>query len=195
MGFNSKISSIPTITNAAQMEAMLAVWRHSLGRTLKQASPPPPPLNFTATSVRGGIQLNWGLTNPISKNNVLGAGTSPTGPDGYQILISQNGSFVDDVQVVQLSDLTQTQYFHPVGGSPTAFSFKIQSTSGTQASPQSRSGPPTGAIRHVSIDATDTTTKPTIVRDLVTGDAVRATARLGSYTNPNLRTYGGANLK
>lgn len=176
------------------MESMLAVWRHSLGRTLKQATPAPPPLNFTATSVRGGIQLNWGLTNPIATKNVLGSATSPSGPDGYQILISKNGSFTDDVQIVQISDLTQTQYFHSTGGAVTALSFKIQSTSGTQSSPQSKSGPPTGSIRHTSIDSTDVVTKSTVVRDNVTSDTVRATARRGSYTNPNLSTYGGRQL-
>lgn len=188
MAFNSKISSIPTITSSAQLEQMMQVWKVSLGRVLKQAVPAPPPHNFVATSVRGGIQLTWGLTNPISKKNPLGVGITPSGPgpDGYEILISQDGSF-HNPQVVSVKAVTQTSYFYPVGGSPQSFSFRIHSTSGTASLAQAKTGPDSGTVRHTSIDPSDVITKSTSIRDHATSDAIRATARLGRYTNSFLR--------
>lgn len=189
MALNSKLASIPLINSPAQLQQMMQVWRQALSRTVKVASAPPAPLNFRATSQRGGILLRWGRTNPLNKAKLLGEATTQTGPDGYEILISKSGDFVSDVTVVSINDVTQTSYFFPVSGAPTKYSFKIHSTAGTPYTPNSAFGPDSGTVQATSIDSTDTTTKPKTTYDLVTNDGTRAQARLGRYSNQYLRTY------
>lgn len=196
MAVNTKLSSIPLINSPAQLQQQMQVWRQALSRTVKVASPPPAPLNFRATNAKGGILLQW---SPIVPNlptpvRILGEATTATGPDGYEILASASGDFVSDVQVYSLNDVTQTQFFVPTTGK-TKLSFRMHSTAGNPYTPQSTFGADTATVTHTSIDTTDSTTKPTTIRDTGTSDRTRAASNQGRYANQYLnKTYGARTL-
>lgn len=185
MGLGNKAANIPVVTSQAQLEQMLATWRNTLNRIVKAALPAPQPQNFAVTQARGGLSLSWSKVDTFGVVNHGTIGTTGSGgaSDGYELLISKNGSFVDDVTSVKIRDVNQINYFHPVSGGPARYFFKIHTTSGTTHDPQSIHGPYSGTISHVSLDSTDTTTKATTKRDNYTTDQNRANARFGRYVN------------
>lgn len=195
MATRTRAGTIPTMSNPAQLMQFATNWRSALRRTLRVAATPPPPLNFSATQARGGIVLTWSpvatLTqptpNPLTGQTaklVLGQGTNSVGVDGYQILVSQSGDFVSDIQVIPITNVNQTSYTYPVPGGPTQFSFRIRTTSGTTSSPHTVVGPESGTVVATSLDPTDGSSTPSTQSDNYTTDSVRAIARRGKYHDP-----------
>lgn len=177
-----KPRSLPSVTDNVDISQTLATWKKQLDPIVKTVSPQPTPLNFTATNSRGGIALSW---SPV------GAG------DGYEILKSVSGSFSDDLQIIPVKNANQSSFFDGTGGNAQTVSYRIRTTSGTASNPQSQRGPESGVVTHKSIDASDTSTKPTTVFDTYTTDATRALSRKGNYggirQNP-LGKAGGATV-
>jgi len=164
-----KPRSLPTSTPGQSVDQTLAVWQTQLASVVKNVAPQATPLNFSATNSRGGLTLNWG--------QVL----SGSGADGYEILKSLDGSFVNDLQIIPIKNVLQTSYFDSLGGNATSASYRIRTTSGTASNPQSQRGPESGVIQHTSIDVADTRTAQTTVLDTATTDKSRSLARLGNY--------------
>jgi hypothetical protein len=150
-------------------EQVLAMWQNQLAPSVQNAAPQVTPSNFSITNARGGLSLSW---SPVQSAN---------GADGYEILKSPNGSFTDDLQVIPVKNVNQSGYFDPTGGTSTAASYRVRTTSGTPQNPQSQRGPESGPIRHASIDSADTKTVPVTKFDNSTSDATRSLARLGNY--------------
>ena len=172
---------LPVISDPNQLQQYLANWRSKLNQTLKTTTPPPPPFNFTATGIRGAIQLSWSaIQAPASKGQL---GQNSGGPDGYEILKSASGTFGSDIVTIPLRDINQTSYTDAVGGNVTTCSYRIHTTAGTPSSPHSVTGPDSGVVKATSIDSNDTVTVPTTVRDQYLTDSIRATARFGRYQN------------
>jgi hypothetical protein len=158
--------SLPTVSPNQPIEQTLANWQTQLQPLIRNVAPQPTPLNFTATNSRGGITLNWSPVN---------------GGDGYEILKSASGSFADDLQVIPVKNVNQSTFFDSLGGNAQTAHYRIRTTSGTAANPQSQRGPESGVIRHTSIDASDTKSVPTTIADTFTTDQTRALARRGNY--------------
>lgn len=163
--------SLPTITGPQDMTSALKIWQARLAPAIKTSLPPPTPLNFKVTSVRGGLQLSW---SPVQD-------TSLGSPDGYVITRSKDGTFTDDVATIPLPGSSQAGYFDSLGGSATTISYRLQTASGTATYPQSKVGPPSGVVSHTSIDITDNVTQPSARFDNFTTDKTRAGARTGFY--------------
>lgn len=161
-----KPRSLPTVTPTQDINQVLANWQTQLAPLIQSALPQPTPLNFSATNSRGGMTLSW---SPVS------------GSDGYEILKSANGSFSDDLQIIPIKDANQSSYFDSTGGNSQTAHYRIRTTSGTTANPQSQRGPESGVVKQTSIDASDTKSVPVTVRDTFTTDKTRANARFGNY--------------
>jgi hypothetical protein len=160
--------SLPTQTNQ-DLATTLANWQTQLNPNVTNAAPQSTPQNFSVTNARGGLTLNW---SPVLQ---------ASGTDGYEILKSPGGSFTDDLQIIPIKDPNQSSFFDSLGGTPKTAFYRIRTTSGTPQNPQSARGPESGVIKHTSIDATDTATKPITVRDNWTSDKTRNISRLGNY--------------
>lgn len=158
--------SLPTATPTVDINQTLANWQTQLNPLVQTAAPSPTPLNFGATNSRGGITLSW---SPVS------------GSDGYEILRSLNGSFTDDLQIIPVKNANQTSFFDSLGGNSTTAHYRIRTTSGTAANPQSQRGPESGVVRHTSIDSSDTKSVPVSVFDTHTSDSTRSRSRFGNY--------------
>lgn len=174
--------SLPTVSPNQPLEQTLANWRTQLNPLVENATPQATPLNFGVTSARGGLNLTW---SPV------------TGGDGYEILKSANGSFTDDLQIIPIKDINQTKFFDPLGGNAQSASYRIRTTSGTRANPQSQRGPESGPVVHTSIDASDTKSVPTTILDSFTTDKTRSMARKGNYgaiKQNSLGRSGGATV-
>jgi hypothetical protein len=121
------MSSLPTITNQAQMLQYLQIWRQQLNPVV--SSPPKlrSPFNFRASSPVGtvGIQLQW---EPVP------------GADGYIIEFSSTGDFSGANTLVAIHSGTQTSYFDNIGTASVKRWYRIQTTSGTASQPQSVEG-------------------------------------------------------
>ena len=171
---------LPVISDTKQLQQYLVSWRSKLNQTLKTTTPPPPPFNFTATGVRGAINLAWSALNvgAVGKGQL---GQNSGGPDGYEILKSASGTFGSDVVTIPLRDINQTSYTDPVGGNVTTVYYRIHATAGTPSSPHSVTGPDSGVVKATSIDSNDTVTTPVTTRDNYLTDSIRATARFGRY--------------
>lgn len=161
-----KPRSLPTVTPNQNINEVMANWQTQLAPVISNAAPQATPLNFTVTNSRGGLTLNW---SPVQ------------GGDGYEILKSQNGSFADDLQVIPVKSANQSNFFDSTGGNALKASYRIRTTSGTTANPQSQRGPESGVISHTSIDASDTASVPTTQFDNFTTDKTRSLARKGNY--------------
>lgn len=161
-----KPRSLPTVTPTNDIIQVLGNWQTQLNPLVQNVAPQATPLNFSVTNSRGGLTLKW---SPVG------------GGDGYEILKSQNGSFSDDLQVIPVKDVNQSNYFDGLGGSAQQASYRIRTTSGTASNPQSQRGPESGVITHRSIDASDTNSLPVTYFDNFTTDKTRAKARLGNY--------------
>lgn len=172
---------LPTISDLSQLQPYLNSWRSKLNQTLRSTTPPPPPFNFTATGIRGAIQLSWSVIQaPPSKGQL---GQNSGGPDGYEILKSPSGTFGNDVVTIPLRDINQTSYTDSVGGNVATCSYRIHTTAGTSSQAHSVTGPDSGVVKATSIDSNDTVTIPTTTRDQYLTDSIRATARYGRYRN------------
>lgn len=151
-------SYLPTITNMAQLQQVLNTWQQGLKRTLKRVQVPTIPWNFTVTTKQGGNLMNWAQV---------------TGADGYEILISADGTFTDTV-VVRLSNNIQTSYFDTVatasGVAPSKRYYKIHATAGTIAAPQSVVGKDSQPISATAIAPNDTVTGSSSTTDTSTDD-------------------------
>jgi len=174
-------TSLPSLTDVKSMPDAIQTWKPKLNQAIKSALPPPTPYNFKATSMRGGIMLSW---SPIP------AVTNPklTGPDGYELLRSPSGTFTDDIQIIPIPGVHQTSYLDNIGGSATTVSYRIRTTGGSAAAPQSQRGPESGTVRHRSIDASDTKTAQTTIFDNFTTDKTRSNARFGNYGSEKYKT-------
>ena len=161
-----KPRSLPTATPSTDINQTLASWQTQLRPLIQNVAPQATPQNFNVTNSRGGLTLSWA---PVS------------GADGYEILRSLNGSFTDDLQIIPIKNVNQSSYFDPLGGNSTTAHYRIRSTSGTAANPQSQRGPESGVVRHTSIDAADTKSVPVTMFDNATTDITRANARRGNY--------------
>lgn len=161
-----KPRSLPTVTPTQNINETLANWATQLTPLIQNVAPQATPQNFGITNSRGGLTLNW---SPVA------------GADGYEILRSLNGSFTDDLQIIPVKNANQSSYFDSLGGNSTTAHYRIRTTSGTAANPQSQRGPESGPIRHTSIDASDTKSVPVTIFDTVTTDITRSNARLGNY--------------
>ena len=161
-----KPRSLPTVTPNQDITQVLANWQTQLAPLVQNVAPQATPQNFGVTNSRGGLTLNW---SPVS------------GADGYEILRSLNGSFTDDLQIIPVKNANQSSYFDSLGGNSTTAHYRIRTTSGTAANPQSQRGPESGPVKHTSLDATDTKSTPLTVFDTVTTDITRSGARLGNY--------------
>jgi len=164
-----KPRSLPTVTPTQDINQVLANWQTQLTPLVKNAAPQPTPQNFSVTNSRGGLTLNW--------SPVPGA----SGADGYEILRSLNGSFTDDLQVIPIKNVNQSSFFDGLGGNSQTAHYRIRTTSGSAANPQSQRGPESGVVKHTSIDASDTTSVPVTFVDNFTSDKSRAGARRGNY--------------
>ena len=164
-----KPRSLPTFTPTQDPATTFANWATQLAPSVKNAAPQPTPQNFSITNARGGLTLNW---SPVLQ---------ASGADGYEILKSPSGSFTNDLQIIPVKDPNQSTYFDGTGGTAKTAFYRIRTTSGTAANPQSQRGPESGVIKHTSIDAADTATTPVTFFDNYTTDATRATARRGNY--------------
>ena len=172
--------SLPTSVNQP-LEIVLANWQAQLANLISVTPPQVTPTNFAVSNQRGGMSLSW---SPV-----------PSG-DGYEILKSANGSFVDDLQIVPIKNPAQCSYFDGTGGAATKVSYRIRTTSGTAANPQSQRGPESGPIQHTSIAVTDTTASPTVKYDTSTTTQTQSLARKGNYGAfrlTGLGKSGGAN--
>lgn len=161
-----KPRSLPTVTPTNDIIQVLGNWQTQLNPLVQNVAPQATPLNFSVTNSRGGLTLKW---SPVA------------GGDGYEILKSQNGSFSDDLQVIPVKDINQSKFFDSTGGNSQKASYRIRTTSGTLANPQSQRGPESGVITHTSIDAADTISIPTTQFDNFTTDKTRSNARIGNY--------------
>lgn len=164
-----KPRSLPTVTPAQDINEVLANWKTQLNPLVKNAAPQPTPQNFSITNSRGGLTLNW---SPVP---------SASGADGYEILRSLNGSFTDDLQIIPVKNVNQSNFFDSFGGNSATAHYRIRTTSGSATNPQSQRGPESGVVRHTSIDASDTASVPVTVFDTFTTDSTRGNARLGNY--------------
>src|SRR5271166_7009306 len=133
--------SLPTSVNQP-LETVLANWQTQLANLISTTPPKATPSNFTVSNQRGGMSLAW---SPMAEG------------DGYEILKSADGSFTNDLQIIPIKDPSQCSYFDGTGGTASSVSYRIRTTSGTAANPQSQRGPESGPIRHTSIAVTDTT--------------------------------------
>jgi|ERR1017187_3799453 hypothetical protein len=158
--------SLPTSTPTQDINQTLANWQIQLQPLIQNVAPQATPQNFGVTNSRGGLTLSW---SPVS------------GSDGYEILRSLNGSFTDDLQVIPVKNSNQSSYFDGLGGNATAAHYRIRTTSGTAANPQSQRGPESGPVSHTSIDAADTKSVPVTILDNSTTDITRSGARRGNY--------------
>lgn len=180
--------SLP-IVHSQNAPQTLATWHNTLKNLTRSASPPPTPLNFTATNSQGGIQLTWApVQNPVIKNQL---GTSTVGPDGYVLWRSPSGTFTTDLTVIKLPNAGQTSYFDSIGSTPTKVSYRLVPTAGSPSRAQSILGAPSGTVTHTSIAPTDTTTVPSNVVDAYTNDSVRATSSRGHYGIAQYAFYRG----
>lgn len=170
---------LPTIADMNQLQSYLNTWRSKLNQKLRTTTPAPPPYNFTATAIRGAIQLSW--SSVATGQAVKGLGQNSGGPDGYEILRSASGDFTSDLVTIPVRNINQTSYTDSIDGKTTTCSYRIHTTSGTPANPHSISGPDSGVVKTTSIDATDIVSTPTTVRDQYLNDNIRATARYGRY--------------
>src|SRR3954462_6406404 len=140
-----KPRSLPTSTPTQDINQTLANWQTQLNGLVQNVSPQATPQNFGITNSRGGLTLNW---SPVD------------GADGYEILKSANGSFTDDLQIIPVKNANQSSFFDSLGGNSQTAHYRIRTTSGTAANPQSQRGPESGPIKHTSIDASDTVSVP-----------------------------------
>lgn len=175
-----KPRSLPTVTPNQNISEVLANWQTQLAPGISNSAPQATPLNFTVTNSRGGLTLNW---SPVQ------------GGDGYEILKSQNGSFADDLQIIPVKNVNQSNFFDSTGGNALKASYRIRTTSGTSSNPQAQRGPESGVITHTSIDASDTASKPTTQFDNFTTDKTRSLARIGNYGAITQSTLGKAGGK
>jgi hypothetical protein len=157
---------LPTSTPTQDINQTLANWQIQLQPLIQNVAPQATPQNFGVTNSRGGLTLSW---SPVS------------GSDGYEILRSLNGSFTDDLQVIPVKNSNQSSYFDGLGGNATAAHYRIRTTSGTAANPQSQRGPESGPVSHTSIDASDLKSVPVTILDNSTTDITRSGARRGNY--------------
>ena len=161
-----KSRSLPTSTPTQDINQTLANWQTQLQPLIQNVAPQATPQNFSITNSRGGLTLNW---SPVA------------GADGYEILKSVNGSFTDDLQILSVKNANQSSFFDSLGGNSQTVHYRIRTTSGTAANPQSQRGPESGPIKHTSIDASDTKSTPVTFFDTATTDITRSGARLGNY--------------
>jgi len=161
--------SLPTAAPNQDVQTTLANWQTQLGQGIQIPAPQVTPSNFTVTSARSGMNIQW---SPVQQQS---------GTDGYEILKSAGGTFTDDLQIIAVKNPNQSSFFDSTGATAASSSYRIRTTSGTAQNPQAQRGPESGPIRHTSLDATDTTTAPTTIRDNYTSDATRALSRLGNY--------------
>jgi hypothetical protein len=161
-----KPRSLPTSTPTQDINQTLANWQTQLNGLVQNVAPQATPQNFGITNSRGGLTLNW---SPVA------------GADGYEILKSASGSFTDDLQIIPVKNANQSSFFDSLGGNSQAAHYRIRTTSGTAANPQSQRGPESGPIKHTSIDASDTVSVPVTVFDTMTNDRTRSNARRGNY--------------
>jgi hypothetical protein len=161
-----KARSLPTSTPTQDINQTLANWQTQLQPLIQNVAPQATPQNFSITNSRGGLTLNWSPVN---------------GADGYEILRSANGSFTDDLQIISVKNANQSSYFDSLGGNAQTAHYRIRTTSGTAANPQSQRGPESGPVKHTSIDASDTKSVPVTMFDVMTTDATRSNSRLGNY--------------
>jgi hypothetical protein len=164
--------SLPTINN--DTAATLQNWKAKLNKTIKNSLPAPTPYNFAVTSARGGLKITW---SPVQTP----ADTSLGSPDGYELLRSVNGTFTDDLQVIPIKNVGQSNYFDSTNGNSQTVSYRIRTTAGTSSNPQAMRGPESGVVAHTSIDANDTKSTPTTVLDNYTTSKIRSLARKGNY--------------
>lgn len=175
-----KPRSLPTYIPSVDIDQTLANWQAQIQPLIQNVAPQATPQNFGVTNSRGGLKLSW---SPVK------------GADGYEILRSASGSFTDDLQVIPVKDANQSSFFDSTGGNAQTVHYRIQTTSGTAANPQSQRGPASGPVRHTSIDAADTKSVPVTVFDTVTTDATRSNARLGNYGAIKVSPLGQAGGK
>ncbi|HZQ17097.1 MAG TPA: hypothetical protein VFA90_00130 [Terriglobales bacterium] len=167
-----KRRSLPTVTGNDVVDT-LAHWKAKLSPVVKNSLPAPTPYNFSVTSARGGLKLSW---SPVQTPSDTALGS----PDGYEILKSASGTFTDDLEVIPITNAAQSSYFDSTVGA-TRFSYRIRTTSGTRANPQSMRGPESGIVSHTSIDVNDTRTASTTLADRYTTSKTRSLARFGNY--------------
>ena len=158
--------SLPTLTNQ-DPATVFANWNAQLADNVRNVAPQATPQNFTVTNAGGALTLNWGKVPNAS------------GADGYEILKSQSGTFVGDLQIIPVKNVNQTTYVDNVGGSVKC-SYRIRTTSGTIQNPQSQRGPESGVITHTSL-AVGGTANSTTKLDTFTTDKSRSLARNGNY--------------
>ena len=144
---------LPYTPVGEDMAGFLKTWSMSLRSVTRRPPVLKAPRNFSATSQRGGILLNWAVRE---------------GADGYEILRSDTPDFSSPV-ILRLAGGRQTAYFDTLGGSATTQTYtkyyKIRATSGTDEQPQSVVGALSGIVSNTSIATTDAVTGETTERD------------------------------
>lgn len=161
MGLNPTATALPTILRPVDLPRLLKTWQQQLKSAIPPGFPiPAAPLNFSAASAQGGIQLQW------SKVNSLGV-------DGYQILRSANGDFSQVEFSITLNGDGALSYFDalPTTGTGVATKYyKVRALSGNAGSPHCVQGLLTGIVSNTSINTADTTTTSTTNHDTTTTD-------------------------
>lgn len=165
--------TLPTVSKPTEIITALKTWERNTHGALTRPPLLKPPRNFSATGLRGGIQLSW---------------RADTESSGYDLLRSDSGDFSNPndagIVTISLPDNKTTSYFDTVGGTGGSVVekrwYRIRSRSGGSDSPHGGasvqgpliSGSLSGPVWATSIDPTDTTTTPTVVDDVFAQDPI-----------------------
>jgi hypothetical protein len=136
--------SLPTINSLESLLPMLKIWQQTINPAISVPPIPRSPFNFRAM---GGATGTIGIA--LSWEQVAGA-------DGYQIQSSPTGDFSTAPIVATLSSISATSFFDNTIVTGVKRWYRIRSTSGTIANPQSVQGTWTAPIYATSGSGTTT---------------------------------------
>lgn len=122
------MQSLPLPTSLEELLPILKIWQQAINPVVAAPLPPRSPFNFHAIGGAAGatgITLRW---EPVAK------------ADGYEIQSTTNGDFSTAITIATLSSSVATGFFDSTIVTGVKRYYRIRSTSGTLAMPQSVKG-------------------------------------------------------
>jgi hypothetical protein len=130
-----KGNSLPTITTPNQVLPALKIWQQKLAVTLQKPQLVRPPWNLQASSITGS-------------NSILLGWDAVKGADGYVIYGSSSGDFSSDNQVLKVQrSPVAVSWVDTLPATGITRYYRVASTSGTVADPQSAISSPSAAVK------------------------------------------------
>lgn len=166
--------TIPTISDARQLNVYLKKWQTSIKRLIVNTAQPRVPWNFRLTPQRGSILLAW------AKN-------TDSVTDGYEIVWNTTGDFSQSNNVIPVPSPQQESYLHSIqiqGGTLPTIYYRIRATASGQGGPHTIHSLDSATISGRPLDPSDNVTVPATTYDRGTNDELQAATNRGRYLDP-----------